>query len=145
MANTTLYLNGTAKWAKLKTPDPKFDCWTLDFYPSEESFKLLKKAGAQNKTYIDKEDGHKPYVKLRRQAKKVIKDKLVTFEAPDVLTNDNAPFNGNVGNGSEVTCKITIFDSAKGKGTRLEAVRIEKLVEYKGTDTVVIGEPTLPF
>jgi hypothetical protein len=39
-----------------------------------------------------------------------------------------------IGNGSTVTCKISVYDTQLGKGHQLEAVRVEELVEYVKTE-----------
>jgi hypothetical protein len=41
-------------------------------------------------------------------------------------------FTDAIGNGSTVTAKLSIYDSKFGKGTRLEAVRVDEHVPYEG-------------
>lgn len=145
MATTTVYLRGTCKWAKLKQPDKKYNIWSIDLYPDEASLAALKKSGAQTKIRIDEKEDHQPFIRLRRDVTKLIKDKQTEFSPPELLDDKNKPLDVNVGNGSEVTCKLTVYDTSKGKGSRLEAVRVEKLVPYEGSGGVVINELDLPF
>ena len=132
MSSETLYLTGEAYWAKLKKPDEKYNNFTIDFYPNEEAADKIKGSGLQ----VQEKDGEfgRPFYKFRRPVSKIIKNELVKFGPPVVLDKENKPFDGIVGNGSEVTIKLTVFDTIKGKGHRLEAVRVENLVEYNPED-----------
>lgn len=138
MAN--IYLSGIAKWAKLQKPDEKFDFYGLDLYLDDASIEKFDKSGLQL-TKKTNEDGI--FITLKRKPAALIKGELVKFGAPQVLTADNAAFAGIVGNGSEVTCKVNVYDTAKGKGHRLEAVRVDNLIAVGGedTDTPANGAP----
>jgi len=132
MSSETLYLTGEVYWAKLKKPDEKYNNFTIDFYPNEVSADKIKGSGLQ----VQEKEGESGrfFYKFRRPVSKIIKNELVKFGPPSVLDKENKPFEGIVGNGSEVTIKLTVFDTIKGKGHRLEAVRVERLVEYSPED-----------
>jgi hypothetical protein len=72
---------------------------------------------------------------------------LVTYTPPEVLDKDNQPFTKLIGNGSTVTCKVIIYDTIKGKGHRLEAVRVDDWVEYvpEGSQSPAGNVPKMPF
>jgi len=140
MATTTVYLKGTCKWAKMAKPDPKYNNYTINLYPDAASVALWKQSEAQTAFKTD-EDGD--YLVLRRPDFKLMGKEIVTYGPPEVLSKDNKEFSDLIGNGSEVICKVTVYDTAKGKGTRLEAVRVETLVPYAKRE--VLGNLDLPF
>lgn len=139
MATLNLYLSGTCKWAKLGVPDQKYNNFQLDLYPSEKSMKDFINSGLQLQVH-ESEEGK--FIKLRRSVSKVIKGKLVEFGPPTLLDKDNNELDVKkflVGNGSAVTVKIAVYDTVKGKGHRLEKVRIDELIPYGDGDAEVLG------
>jgi hypothetical protein len=146
MSTQIIYLHGTCKWAKLETPDEKYGHWTLDLYPDQESLAKVKKSGLELKERTDNE-GKGPFIKLRRKKQKLIKDALVKFDPPSILNSDNKPMpqDTKIGNGSTVFCKVEVYDTIKGKGHTLAAVRIENLIEYNPNQTIVDKDIDLPF
>jgi len=147
MSTQYFYLSGKAKWAKLFKPDEKYGNFQINVYLDEPSLSLFDKLGLQLQKRKDEEG---TYVTFRRAPKKLIKGELVDFGPPKVLDKDNNPSEKLVGNGSEVTIKVATFDTVKGKGHRLDAVRVEKLVEYMPTKTeegaaAAATSPAIPF
>jgi hypothetical protein len=150
MATKYIYLSGTTKWAKVRKPDEKYDNFQVPLYLNEPSKKVFEESGLSLGVKSD-DDGE--YITLRRPNNKLIKKELVEFGPPKVLDKDNKEFDGLIGNGSEITAKVAVYDTIKGKGHRLESVRVEKLVEYipSGAGTGVAeagnssGRPALPF
>jgi len=140
----TYYMTGVAYWAKVHKPDEKFNKFTLDFYPDDKSWKVYKATGLQLK---ERESEHGTYIKLGVAAARLTKTGEVKKATVTVLDEDNNPTKEDIGNGSEVTVKIEVFDTAKGPGHRLIAVRADKLVAYKDVkkvsdDSIV---PDMPF
>ncbi len=127
----THYFTGQCYWAKLDKPDEKYQYWGLDLRLDDENRKALKEAGLPLKVYTDKKEGWE-YVRFRRPMQKPIKGELVDFEKPKIVDKDNNEYLDRpvIGNGSYVTCKVLVYTSDKGTGHRLEAVRLDKLVEY---------------
>lgn len=142
MATDMFYFKGKCNWAKLFKPDEKYDFYGLDFYPDDvEAFQKTGTRLSPHKT----EDGD-VFFKIKRRPTTMIKGELVDLGKPKVFDKENQPLEKLVGNGSEVTVKIAVYDSAKGKGTRLESVRVENLVEYEGKGADPQGEvPDIPF
>lgn len=142
MASRTIYLVGTCAWAKLKTPDPKYGHYSIDLYPSEKSWEIFDSSGMQL-TKRTSENGE--YISLRRPAQKLIKGELVDFGPPKLLDKHNEPMDKLVGNGSEVTVKVQVYDTlTKGVGHRLESVRVENLITYN-PPLPTLGEVESPF
>lgn len=125
------YFQGTIKWAKVHTPDPKFGNYEVNLYPDKPSWAAFKRSGLELKI---REDDDGKFITLRRPDKKLIKNEIKEFGPPKVMTADLEKFDGNIGNGSKVTVKVNVYDTQKGKGHRLEAIRIDELVEYNKVD-----------
>lgn len=168
MATDVISVTGTVGWAKVYEPDTFMNAtkWKLDFYPeSEEEWAKLNKAGVQKKkrTNTNPEDGPVgDYIKLDRDAHKVIKGNMVHFSGPVILNNEGKVIVDYVdreenkriysfssadknkverrgkpiliGNGSRVRVKIAVYDTIKGKGTRLEEVQVLDLIEYERSE-----------
>ncbi len=118
-----------SKWAKVRKPDEKYQNYTIDLYMTPASWKEFKASGL---SMTPKRSDEGEFVTFRRPESKLIKNEVVTFGPPSVLNPDETEFEGLVGNGSEVTIKVVVYDTMKGKGHRLEAIRVDKLVPYEG-------------
>jgi hypothetical protein len=125
---TELYIfRGKAKWAQLTKPDKEYDNFKINVYLDEDSRKLFATSGLQLTPKTD-EDGE--FVVFRRPNYKQIKKELVNFGPPEVVGADGQL----IGNGSEVAIKVIVYDSKKGKGHRLESVKVLNLVPYEGSN-----------
>lgn len=130
MSNTEWhYLSGKSKWARVYKPDEEYDNTYVVVYLDDESWEKFDKLGLGLQPKTDDEGRH---VKFRRPMTKMIKGEAVEFGLPKVVDKEGKETNVLIGNGSTVTVKICVFDTRKGKGHRLEAVRIDELVEYAG-------------
>lgn len=134
MANEFHYFQGKAAWAKLITPDMKYNKWSLKLYPDAESlvkFKNLQERGILNRLKRDDEGDH---FALSRGTERKASGKVIGMSPPLVLEADGkTPFTGNIGNGSDVTCKCVFYSGEKPfkyAALRLESVRIDNLVPY---------------
>ena len=128
MASNYVYLTGKCKWAKVYKVDDKYKNWQIQLYMDNAS---QAKFDASGMTMQSKQDEDGVYVTFRRPEAKLIKNELVKFDPPQVMDKDGNPFDGTIGNGSTVTIKVIVYDTIKGKGHRLEAVRVDNLIEYK--------------
>lgn len=143
MANQTItvFVPGKIFWARgLATPDSKWGKpqYTAQLYISAETQEKLRQSGCSAKF---KQDENGLSFKIKRDHQATIKGNVVEFGPPRVFMTDPA---GNdvdvapetVGNGSEVTAKLDIFDTSYGtKGTRLMALRIDNYIEYVPVET----------
>jgi len=127
MSTKYVYLRGKTKWAMVRKPDEKYGNYKLNLYLNDASQKAFDDSGLQLEPKTD-EDGK--YYVFRRPHEKMIKKEIVEFGPPKVFNADNTEFDGLVGNGSEITVKVSVYDTMKGKGHRLESLRVEELVEY---------------
>lgn len=137
------YFSGTCNWAKVHKPDDKYKNYTIDLYMDDKSKKAYKKSGLQLKNRTDK-DGEE-FVTMRLASVRMVKGKPVEAK-PEVLDSEGNPMTKNIGNGSEVTCKVEIYEFDGKVGHRLLAVRADNLVEF--TDKNQVSEDTpvdVPF
>lgn len=151
MATQFYYFKGKCNWARLYEgmEDEKFGHYGIDFFPEDNE--AFKATGVQLQPR-ENEDGEVFY-KLRRNPEALIKGEVVKFGPPKVVDKDNESFDKLIGNGSTVTVKIGVYDTRKGKGHRLESVRVEDLVVYEKDEegeSNVKGElkgevPAIPF
>jgi len=134
MSTAIIYVTGTAKWCRVYEGqmDTKYgEKFHLTVYPDEASLVTLKTSGSRVKKHDDEEG---TFFKFSRDNKKVFKDEEEVLGPPKVIDADGKPFDKIIGNGSTVTCKLAIYDSKFGKGTRLEAVRVDKHVPYEAAE-----------
>jgi hypothetical protein len=129
MATEFFIFKGKAKWAQLTKPDKEYDNFKINVYMDDDSKALFSTSGLQLEPKTD-EDGE--YVTFRRPNYKQIKKELVHFGAPNVVDAAGTPTNALIGNGSVVAVKVVVYDSKKGKGHRLESVKILDLIPYEG-------------
>ena len=144
MATTYHYFTGKTKWAKVRKPDPKYDNFQVPLYLDDASKAEFAKTGLRLRFKSD-EDGE--FVTFRRPVSKMFKDGETVFGPPAVENPDGTEFEGLIGNGSTLTVKVSVYDSAMGKGHRLEAVRVDELVEYNpesNNTPVAPPAPTTP-
>lgn len=156
MASTYHFFQGRANWAHVKRPN-KFDNYSIDLIVDKDTKKAIKGTGLKGNAK-DTLDTDEPYFTFRR--KSTLRKKtgeIVEMSAPKVTLADGTEFDGLIGNGSKVTVKIEVydFDAGKGpdgtpynagKGSRLEAIRIDELVEYvkpEVEETVTTGDGTV--
>ena len=157
----TKYYNwsGKVKWAKVYVPDEYngAERFTIDFYPKDKSvWKSIKESGIMDvegrKTYKDRDTGEE-YIRIRRDAKKLIGDNIVWFSPPAISgevsvyyvdeagervvsyegpRRDFNPVGEQVpiGNDSKVVINVSVFETKKGAGCRLESISVRELVEY---------------
>lgn len=133
MATNNIFVTGTAYWAKTKTPDTKFDedgIYSVVLYVNKENAKKVKDSGLRIRP---KKDENGVNYTFRRKAKGLIRGDEVEFGPPKVVMSGES-FDGFIGNGSDVTLKVSVYDTKMGKGHRLEAIRVNELVEYHPKD-----------
>lgn len=144
MADVYYYFKGTVAWAKIKNPDLKYECYSIDLFLDEESMQMFKDSGLQLQV---KETDDGKYIRLRRNLTRKSKDAgIIDNGPPQVLLKDGdtyKPFDEFIGNGSTVVAKVRAYDGKRGKGHELLVVAVEDLVPYAGAESV--GGEDLPF
>ena len=153
MATRRLKLTGIAEWAKV-FPENRdmigFDetyvscdgACTIDLIMDEANMALLKAARSMKRGKPDPE-GRGTLVRLVR---KFNTGYTWASGPPDVVKSDGSTWNytidGTICNGSEVEVIVTVYDTKIKSivGTRLDKVKVIKLVEYVAPDDMDIME-----
>ena len=137
--------------------------WQINFYPFDEAeWTKFKETGLELKVREDGEGGK--FVTFRRQTQKLIKDNIVLFSPPEITgavtvlyqdaagnsirsynKGDNVKVNivGEqvpIGNDSVALVNISVYETIKGKGHRLENIKVLDLVEYAKPDQTLAKE-----
>ena len=143
MAATSYYFSGEARWAKVY-PHNKDEYqgktfFSMDLVVDEATKKRWEATGSKSRPRPDAETGNW-ILKLRRNE---VNEQNEEWGGPPkvikVENDENVDMEELIGNGSEVTVRVTVYDSKSGKGTRLDVVRVDKLVEFGGTKVDTTG------
>ena len=131
----TYFFSGKCKWARLNIPDEKYKRYKINVYLDEASKKKFAESGSMLEWRRD-EDGE--FITFGRPESKLMRGEIVKFGPPEIVDSNGVALEEYVGNGSDVTVKVSIYDytfgKKVGKGTRLEAVRVNNLVPYVKQD-----------
>ena len=157
MPTQYLKFTGKSRWNKhIYTTDDAFGAqkFKCGLWIDKETLEEYNKSGIQKKV---KSDEKGDYVEFTRDAVKMIKGAPVFFVPPTVYNKDgsvainytegdevvrsyNDPNrkakivrNGDpiiIGNDSDLEVTVAVFDTMKGKGQRLESIRIIDLITY---------------
>lgn len=150
MATQYIFVPGKIKWAKgLTTVDPEYKTYNAQMVVDDTEKARLEGAGCQATFKFSEEDRGFVF-KIKKDSTRKQKDGTVSEASPPevFLTDpdgkrvDLDPV--KVGNGSEVTAKLELYDTKKGgKGTRLVGIRVETLIEFVPNE--VVGGGDMPF
>lgn len=143
MATQYVYLTGTTEYVNLAKPD-KFEKYTLGLRLDKESLATFKDLGLK----IAIKDKNLVYLNRRIQMQKM-NGEVIEFGPPQVIDKDKneVPVDeySKAWTGAEVTAKVVVYDSSRGKGHRLEAVRIDTPSPLADGAPQVLGEVDVPF
>jgi hypothetical protein len=128
------YFTGKAMWAKvflgIHDDYEGEKRYTIDLVMTDDEVAKLKETGSKRRP--KRNEKGEWVVRFSRP----FEHEIVEFGGlPKVLlVSDEGkpePFEGPIGNESDVCIKVAVYDSRMGKGTRLEAVRVDKLIAYE--------------
>ncbi len=129
------YIQGKASWFKSQQTN-QWNKYSVQIHPNDEGLVIirdLQSEGLKNQLKKD-DDGY--YTTFSRPAmKEFANGRIVTFQPPEVFDKDGIPFYGQVGNGSDVTLKIEVYEhntpgGGKAKAARWVSAKIDNLVPY---------------
>lgn len=151
MATKHYIFKGITKWCKVRTPDEEYQNYQVPLYMDEQSWADFEASGIQLKVKKDKET-NEPFVTFKRKHAEYnnFKKENQINGPPKVLVLQEdgtyTPLGDDVliGNGSEVSVKVEVYDTKAGVGHRLLSVGVSKLIEYK-PNTVESNVPVMPF
>jgi hypothetical protein len=145
MATETFHFSGPCKWAKVHQPDKMYNKYSIDVQLSGKELETFKSIKLRNTV---KEDG---WVTFRRDPNHTIyiKGEKQAAGAPKVTDAEGNPSTELVGNNSHVTIRISVYSynnvHGKGKGSRLESVRVDKLEKYEGRQDEAAAASPVPL
>ena len=133
MASEVILLSGKAEWAKVRKPDDAFG--GSFFKITVDLDKGSQQVFAASDLQLEpKEIDGSFKVTFRREAEKQWPDGTVEEMGPPALFEADGKTelakSVLIGNGSEVSIKVEVYDTKRGKGHRLKSVRVDKLVPY---------------
>lgn len=144
MPTEFIYFQGKGSWIRAAKPDRTFikpdgtgSKWDMILHPNEQSLEKIRELqaeGVKNKLNED-EDGY--FVRLSRPEAIKVRGRLKEMKPPVLTKKDGSPFNDMVGNGSDVTVKMEVYEhktpnGGKAKAMRWLSLRIDHLVPYTG-------------
>ncbi len=141
MASKTYYetIRGKVKWCRNVQPN-KFGRWSVDVYlDNPESMakweKLKETPGVKNSLKQD-EDGK--FVTFSRDTQKTVRGKMVLFDPPFHVDANDAPAQGNIGNGSDCDVVLQVYSFgggnsgvAPGRAARFHGIKVYNLVAFE--------------
>lgn len=138
-----VYLQGKAKWVKTHGLNP-WGKWTVTLYPVPASLEIIRDLQIQGLKNTLRKDDDGYHMNFSRPFDKEFKDKNGTtrkigFTPVELVDSQGLPFDGYVGNGSDVTIKLEVYQhgtpgGGKAKAARLTGIRVDNLVPYTPAD-----------
>lgn len=140
---TFKYLQGKVSWFRNKTPN-KWNKYSVQIHPDTKSLEIIRDLQAEGlKNNLKKDDDGYFCNFTRPVTKEYQSGKIVSFTPVDVFDMEGQPYDGPVGNGSDATLKIEVYEhdtpgGGRAKAARWVSARIDTLVPYEvdkdGTD-----------
>lgn len=137
MATEFVYLKGKGSWIRTQTVNP-WGKWTCTLHPNPgEDLEKIRELQAQGLKNLMKKDDDGYFITFSRPTERVDKLGRKTGLAPvEVMLPNGQKYDGLVGNGSDVTIKLEVYEhktpgGGKAKAARLAAIRLDNLVPYE--------------
>lgn len=140
-----IYIQGKVSWFRAKVPN-KWNKWSTQIHPNAESLEIIRDKQAQGVKNQLKKDDDGYYLNVSRPVTKETQTgKILSFEPVKVFDKDGNPFDGNVGNQSDVTLKVEVYEhGTPGGGTakamRWISARIDNLVPFEADNHLTEDE-----
>jgi hypothetical protein len=124
------YIEGTAMWANVSTPNTKFEPHKYGIVVLTDMDTATRLEGI-GLSQVRTRDGQPKYDEPAFSfSRKVDKHDGTTNPAPKLVDAEGTDLDVNVGNGSGVTVKIKPYTGKYGTFAELIAVKVTDLVEY---------------
>ncbi len=130
-----VYLQGKVSWVKHITPN-QWDKWSLTLHPNTESLEKIRDLQAEGLKNVIKKDEDGYYCSFSRPCTKLMRGAVVGLTPPVVMDKDGNPMDGvAIGNGSDGTVKLEVYQHAtpgggKAKAARWVSLRIDNLIPF---------------
>ncbi len=130
-----VYIQGKVSWFRNKMPN-QWDKYSVQIHPNPKDLEVIRDLQARGlKNTIKKDDDGYFTTFSRPVSKQYQNHKVQTFAPPTVTDKDGNIYEGQVGNGSDATLKLEVYEHAtpaggKAVAARWTAARIDNLVPY---------------
>jgi len=130
-----IFIQGKVSWFKNKTAN-FWNKYSVQIHPIPEDLEKIRELQGQGLKNLIKKDEDGYYVNLSRPVSKTYQSgKILSFAPPEVFDKDGQPYYGDVGNGSDATLKIEVYQhqtpgGGLAKAARWVSARIDNLVPY---------------
>lgn len=131
-----IYIQGKVSWFRPKVPN-KWNKWSVQIHPNDKGLDLIRELQGQGVKNVLKKDDDGYYTSFSRPVtKETSTGKILSFKPVEVFDMDGNPYDGNVGNGSDVTLKLEVYQHAtpgggKAKAVRWLSARIDNLIPFE--------------
>ncbi len=131
-----VYIQGKVSWLKARTTN-QWNKYSVQIHPKPADLEKIRDLQAEGLKNMIKKDEDGYFVTFNRPVSKSFKSgKVLTYTPPEVFDKDGNPFDGPVGNGSDATLKIEVYQhetpgGGRAKAARWVSARIDNLVPYE--------------
>ncbi len=139
-----IYVQGKVSWFRNKQPN-QWNKYSVQIHPNAKDLEVIRGLQAEGLKNIIKKDDDGYFTNFTRPVTKQYgTGKMQTYAPPTVTDKDGNIFEGQVGNGSDATLKLEVYEHAtpaggKAKAARWVSARIDNLVPYE-TETDAFPE-----
>lgn len=140
-----IYLQGKVSWFRAKSPN-QWNKWSTQLHPDTKSLELIREKQAEGVKNQLKKDDDGYYLNISRPVTKETQSgKILSFEPVKVFDKDGNPLDVNIGNGSDATLKVEVYEHAtpgggKAKAMRWVSARIDNLIPFEADRDLNEGE-----
>lgn len=131
-----IYIQGKVDWFRPKVPN-KWNKWSVQIHPNDKGLEIIRDLQAEGLKNMIKKDDNGYFTSFSRPVtKETAAGRILSFTPVEVFDKDGKPFDGNVGNGSDATLKIEVYQHAtpgggKAKAARWVSARIDNLIPFE--------------
>lgn len=131
-----IFIQGKVSWFRPKVPN-KWNKWSVQIHPDDKSLELIRELQAKGvKNQLKKDDDGYFLAISRPVTKETAAGRILSFKPVEVFDADGKPYDGNVGNGSDATLKVEVYEhgtpgGGKAKAMRWVSARIDNLIPFE--------------
>lgn len=131
-----VYIQGKVSWLRAQVPN-QWNKYAVQIHPNPKDLEVIRDLQTQGMKNTIKKDDDGYFTTFSRPVSKEYRTgKVQTFAPPEIMDKDGNKFEGQVGNGSDATLKIEVYEHAtpaggKAKAARWVSARIDNLVPYE--------------
>jgi|SRR5882762_929864 len=141
----TIYIQGKVAWFKPNIPN-KWDKYSVQIHPQPKDLEVIRDLQARGLKNQMKKDDDGYFIHFTRPiSKRFQSGKIRVFEPIEVFDKAGVPYDGPVGNGSDATLKIEVYEhevpgGGKSVAARWVSARIDNLVPYEPDRDLTEGQ-----